>query len=246
MKKTNTLIIGGSSTFGREIAEELFLSGHNLLVSFFNKGNNDDFVELVKLSKKITKNNLFIERLDIKNESRVEKIVKSSQIKFDNLVYSIGTKIDFKEISKTRKEDLDEQFYVHVVGLWMIINKLIQGKHPLKSILVIGSSCLFGVPPSRLSSYTIGKYGQLGLVKCLANEFATKGIRVNMISPGISGEGLSSIYPEAFLRLIKYQTPLKRLVNGRDVAWLAKFLLSDEAEYITGLNIPVDGGLHLM
>ena len=128
----------------------------------------------------------------------------------------------------------------------MIINKLIQEKHPLKSILVIGSSCLFGIPPSRLSSYTIGKYGQLGLVKCLANELASKGIRVNMISPGVSGEGLSNTYPETFLRLIASQTPLKRLVNSKDVARLAKFLLSDVAEYITGLNIPIDGGLHVM
>ena len=244
MQKPNTLIIGGSSTFGREIAKELLLSGHNLLVSFFSRGNKDDFVELVRLSKKYKKNNLFIERLDIRDELQIKKIVGSSRMRFDNLVYSIGAKIDFKEISKLRQADLEEQFYVYVTGLLLMINQLIQEKHPLKSILVIGSSCLFGTPPSRLSDYTISKYGQFGLVKCLASELASKGIKVNMISPGVSGEGLSSTYPDAFLRLIKSQTPLRRLVNSKDVARLAKFLLSDGAGYITGLNIPVDGGLH--
>lgn len=241
----NTLIVGGSSTFGIEIAKELALSGHNLSVSFFSKESKDDFVKLAGLSKR-SKKNVFFERLDIKDESQIDKIAKSNRMKFDNLVYSIGTKIDFKEIGKTKREDLEEQFYVHVAGLWMMIGKLIQEKHPLKSVLVIGSSCLFGVPPSRLSSYTIGKYGQLGLVKCLASELAAEGIRVNMISPGVSGEGLSSVYPEAFLRLIKSQTPLRRLVSNKDIARLAKFFLSDEAEYITGLNVPVDGGLHMV
>lgn len=244
MQKPNTLIIGGSSTFGKEIAKELLLSGHNLLVSFFKKNDKNDFSELIKLSKN-TKNNLVIKRLDIRDELGVKKTIKSGRIKFNNLVYSIGTRIEFKEISRTYRADLEDQFYMHVTGLLMIINNLIQEKHPIKSILVIGSSCLFGTPPSRLSSYTIGKYAQIGLMKCLTSELAIKGIRVNMISPGVSGEGLSSIYPEAFLRLIRSQTPLKRLVNGKDIARLAKFLLSEESGYLTGINIPVDGGLHL-
>lgn len=243
--KMNTLIIGGSSTFGKEIAEELILSGHDLLISFFSKASRDELVRLTELSKK-SKKSLFFKQLNIKDESQINKITKLNQMKFDSLVYSIGTKIDFKEINKIKREDLEEQFDIHVAGLWMIINKLIQNKHPLRSVLVIGSSCLFGTPPSRLSSYTIGKYSQLGLVKCLAGELAVKGIKVNMISPGMSGEGLSSVYPEAFLKLIESQTPLRRLVNRKDIARLAKFLLSDEAEYITGLNIPVDGGLHMM
>ena len=244
MKKTNTLIIGGSSTFGKAIAKELLFSNHNLLISFFKNGDKNEFAELVELSK-ATKNILNIKKLDILDESQIKKIIESSRIKFNNIVYSVGTPIEFKSIDKDDLDNLEKQLSIHIRGLWLIVNRLIREKHPLKSILVIGSSCLFGAPPTRLSSYTIGKYGQLGLIKCLSNELAPKGIRANMISPGVSGEGLSSIYPETFLRLIKSQTPLGRLVNSKNVARLAKFLLSDEAEYITGLNIPVDGGLHM-
>ena len=245
MQKSNTLIIGGSSTFGKAIAKELLLSNHNLLISCFKNGGKNEFAELVELSK-VANNMLNVEKLDILDELQIKKIIESSRIKFNNIVYSVGTPIEFKSIDKDNLDNLEKQLYIHIRGLWLIVNRLIKEKHPLKSILVIGSSCLFGVPPSRLSSYTIGKYGQLGLVRCLANEFAAKGIRVNMISPGVSGEGLSSIYPETFLGLVKSQTPLRRLVTSKDVARLARFLLSDETEYITGLNIPVDGGLHVM
>lgn len=245
MIKPNTLIIGGSSIFGKTIAKELLLSNHNLIISFLNKDNKDMFAELIKLSK-VTGNTLNIEKLDILDETQIKKIIENNVIKFNNLIYSVGIPIEFRSIDRDDLDNLERQLHIHISGLWSVVNKLIKEKHPLKSILVVGSSCLFGIPPSRLSSYTIGKYGQLGLVRCLANELAPKGIRVNMISPGVSGDGLSSIYPDAFLKLIKSQTPLKRLVNGKDIACLAKFLLSDEAEYLTGLNIPVDGGLHII
>ena len=170
----NTLIIGGSSTFGKEIAGELALSGHNLLVSFFNKESKDKLEKLAELSKK-NKKNIFFEQLDIKDESQIDKVTKLNQMKFSNLVYSVGTGINFKKIDEIDGEDLEEQFNVHVAGLWRVVNKLLQKGHPLKSILVIGSSCLFGTPPPRLSSYTVGKYGQLGLVKCLGGANARVG-----------------------------------------------------------------------
>lgn len=245
MIKPNTLIIGGTSTFGRTIAHKLLLAGHNLFLTFFSQEKENCLSELIKLSKS-KKSALITAQLDITDESQVKKIIGSSQIKFNNLVYTVGASTEFRTVDKDDWNNFEMQFAVQVKGLWLTITKLLEEAHPLKSVLVIGSACLFNVPPARLFSYTVGKYGQLGLVRCLANELASRKIRVNMISPGVSGEGISAIYPETFIKLIKSQTPLKRLVNDRDVACLAKFLLSDEAEYLTGLNIPIDGGLHMM
>ncbi|MBU1036476.1 SDR family oxidoreductase [Patescibacteria group bacterium] len=242
MSKQNTFIIGATSTFGKATANELLNDGHDLLLTYFSKENElSDFKKIAKEKG----SELIILQLDVTNELQVNKIIEESPIKINNVVYSVSAPIEFKTINEENWDDFEKQLNVQIKGLWQIIKKLISDAHPLQSVVVIGSACLFNVPPARLTSYTVGKYGLLGLVRSLANEFSSRKITVNMISPGVSGEGLSSVYPQKFLELVKSQTPLKRLVKVKDVAYLVKFLLSKEAEYLTGLNIPIDGGIHM-
>lgn len=164
--------------------------------------------------------------------------------KIDHLIYSVSAPIQFKEAIKEKDTDFDLHFSSQVKVFADIVSLLIPSGS-LKSILVIGSNCLFNQPPSRMASYTAAKYALLGLIKSYAQEFAAKGVRVNMISPGLTGEGASKSFPSKLIELTAMQTPMKRLVHGKDVAKLSRFLLGDDASYLTGLNIPLDGGLHM-
>jgi len=231
MKKINTLIIGGTSSFGKAIAKELNESNHNLTLTYYTK-KDEEFNNAIQL--------------DVTDTAQIDKFVNKLEDKFTNLVYSVSAPIEFKTIDKESWEDFDRHFRVQVKGLWQLSNALIKQGHALESIVLIGSSAVFNTPPARLTSYTVGKYALLGLMKAMTNELAQKNIRVNMISPGASGEGLSSIYPEKFLEIAKTQTPLKRLVKASDVAKLAKYLLSKDADYLTGVNIPLDGGINMI
>lgn len=218
MSSSNVLIVGATGNFGSEISKELSNSGCDVIN---------------------------MPRLDITDIKDIEHFFKESKNSFNHLVYSIGTPIKFRKISEEDPGDFIEQFNVQVNGLLIMVKEILK-TNALQSILVIGSTSVFNQPPSRLASYTTAKYALLGFTRSLTMELAPKNIRVNMISPGLSGQGLSKDHPEVLLNAIRSQTPLKRLVTAKDVALVAKFLLSKDAEYLTGLNIPMDGGLHLV
>jgi 3-oxoacyl-[acyl-carrier protein] reductase len=83
----------------------------------------------------------------------------------------------------------------------------------------------------------------IALTKALAKEVGSRGIRVNCIAPGYITTELTDVLPEAARAAILGQTPLQRLGDPDDVARVVRFLLSDDAAYVTGAVIPVDGGM---
>jgi NAD(P)-dependent dehydrogenase (short-subunit alcohol dehydrogenase family) len=101
---------------------------------------------------------------------------------------------------------------------------------------------------SGVAPYTATKHGIVGLTKSGALEFATKGIRINAICPGfIDSEMLKPIFdasddPVKTRRALEQEQAMDRLATPEEVAYAAVWLCSDEASYITGTAIPVDGG----
>ena len=109
-------------------------------------------------------------------------------------------------------------------------------------IINILTSYVVGHPPSGLADYVSAKYALLGLTKALAKEWGKYGITVNAVSPSFIKNSFTRDVPEKFSELLVVQTPLGRLATSSDVAKVVAFLISDEADYITGENIVVAGG----
>jgi len=93
------------------------------------------------------------------------------------------------------------------------------------------------------TNYAAAKAGLIGLTKALARELATRGVRVNAIAPGYIESRLTDVLPEEVQQAILGNTPLGRFGSPRDVAGAVRFLCSDDASFITGEVLLVDGGL---
>jgi NAD(P)-dependent dehydrogenase (short-subunit alcohol dehydrogenase family)/acyl dehydratase len=97
-------------------------------------------------------------------------------------------------------------------------------------------------PPVRMADYVTAKYALLGLSKALANEWAEDNIRVNMVSPSLIRTDLTQGHHERVFKLEAARTPLRRLATTRDAAMAVAWLASEEASFLTGVNLFITGG----
>src|SRR5262249_46218637 len=113
-----------------------------------------------------------------------------------------------------------------------------------------GKACIVNVlsqvvanqPPARMASYVTAKYALFGLSKALAIEWADDHIRVNMVSPGLTQTDMTQHYHERIFKMEASKVPLRRITQATDVAAATAFLLSEEASFLTGVNLFVTGG----
>jgi len=234
-----TLLIGASSSFGLAIAKALTNDEQQLIITHNSEiGRN-------MLSEFNQTKSIKIFSLDVTDESLVTNFAKQLPQSVNNIIYSVSAPLSFKSFREETWADYEIHWQTQVKGLWFIIHEILLGEHNLKNIIAIGSTAAFSVPPARLSSYNTAKYALIGLMRSMAVELAPLKIAVNLISPGVTGQGISNIFPDKILELAKAQTPFKRLANADDVVLSVRFLLSQKEAFLTGLNIPLDGGLHM-
>jgi 3-oxoacyl-[acyl-carrier protein] reductase len=111
------------------------------------------------------------------------------------------------------------------------------------SFVFVGSIYADGVPPVQQSAYVVAKAALAAFARALAVEYGPKGIRVNVIAPGMTETDMISALPDKVKMLTKMQTPLRRLAHAQDVADAVEFLLSPRARHITGETLRVCGGI---
>lgn len=166
---------------------------------------------------------------------------------FDGLVNNAATPIPRRGLFTSANP---EEFTTYVATELLAVTQLSlaftqkakQDKRPA-SIVNILSLCTFSMPPPKLSEYTTLKYALLGLTRSMAADLAPFNIRVNAVSPSIARTNFVSDLPGRLMEMEEEEAPMKRLVSPEDIAHTTAFLLSPAAAYITGVNIPVTGGL---
>lgn len=143
-------------------------------------------------------------------------------------------------IDQTERADWDRVIAVNLTGPMLGMRALSPLMGAGSSIVNVGS--VAGLTGHYTAAYTASKWGLCGLSRVAATEYGPRGIRVNTIHPGFIETGMTAGAPSAMREAQLELTPLERLGEPADVAGLAVFLVSDAAGYITGADLPVDGG----
>ncbi|MGH1523946.1 SDR family NAD(P)-dependent oxidoreductase [Leifsonia sp. L25] len=143
-------------------------------------------------------------------------------------------------IAATDRADWDRVLAINLTGPMLGMRALAPLMCAGSSIVNVGS--VAGLTGHYTAAYTASKWGLRGLSRVAAAEYGPRGIRVNTIHPGFIETGMTATAPAAMRDAQLELTPLERLGSTADVAGVAAFLLSDAAGYLTGVDLPVDGG----
>ena len=240
------LVTGGGYGIGRAAALGFARRGAKVAVADIDIKNGK---ETVRRIKEAGGDAVFV-KADVSQEAEVEALIKKTVGTYGKLDCAFNNagihKVFVSTIDFTEK-DWNEMIDVNLKSIWLcmkyeIPEMLKQGKG---AIVNTSSAAGLIAAPSN-PAYPASKHGVVGLTKSTAVEFARRGIRVNCVCPGPTRTGmhdsLVAIAPEV-VEAMNTKVPMGRIAEPEEVAAAAVWLCSDEASYITGHALPVDGGL---
>jgi 3-oxoacyl-[acyl-carrier protein] reductase len=237
------VVTGASRGIGRGIALELAKRGAAVVVNY--NSNADAANEVVS---QITANGgqAMAFKGDVGQEADANALIKAAVDtygKLDILVNNAGTTRD-NVIMMMSADDFDSVIQTNLRSTWLCSKaavRLMMRKRYGRIINITSVSGIMG--NGGQTNYSASKAGIIGFTKALAREVGSRNVTVNAVAPGFVLTDLTSNLPEDLTKRITENVPLGRWASIEDVAYATAFLASDEAAYITGHVLTVDGGL---
>jgi NAD(P)-dependent dehydrogenase (short-subunit alcohol dehydrogenase family) len=240
------LITGGSTGIGRATALCCAREGARVVIADINAGAGADTVaEIEKLGASAR-----YASCDVSRAEEVERVtgdVVAREGRLDGAFNNAGIESDWAATVKCSEENFDRTIAINLKGVWLCL------KYQIAAMLdqgtggsIVSTASVAGLVGSRGGcAYVASKHGVVGLTKTAALEYASKGIRVNAVCPGVIDTPMvdrmieaTGLKRDAFLR----QEPIGRLGEPREIGDAVAWLLSDQASFVTGVALPVDGG----
>lgn len=239
------IVTGGARGIGMAICQGLLRAGAKVVVFDIVEETSSKIAELMHTNE----DNSFFLKIDVSSLQEVEKAVEQVIDKFshiDILINNAGITRD-KLILRMKEEDWDKVIQINLKSAFNCIKAVSSFMLRERKGRIINISSIIALRGNRgQANYAASKAGLIGLTKSIAREFATRAITVNAVAPGfIQTKMTEKLMEREEARTLISQIPLGRVGLPEEVASLVAYLASDEACYITGEVIKIDGGLSM-
>lgn len=245
------IVTGGGSGIGRATALRLAKEGAAVVVCDTNQGGLDETVHLVGAQG----GNAIGVAGNVVDRAEAQHIVDAALEKFgrlDILINNAGisrdaltVRVKDDEIKMMSDEQWDAVLTVNLKGTWLMSQLAAVPMMKQKYGRVVNTASIAVQGNVGQANYAASKAGVIGLTRTLALEWARFNIAVNCVAPGGVNTPMTATIPEKILTAIVERIPLKRMAEPEEIAAVHAFLVSDDASYITGQVIWVDGGVTL-
>jgi 3-oxoacyl-[acyl-carrier protein] reductase len=237
------LVTGASQGIGETIALELAKEGPLVFLVDIQREKLEAVAERIARSGgRASVQTADVSRFD-QAAAVVEGIVKEHQ-RLDYLVNNAGITRD-NLLMRMREEEWDAVLAVNLKGVFNFSRAAVRSMISNRFGRIVNISSVVGVMGNAgQANYSASKAGVIGLTKSLAREVAGREVTVNCVAPGYIMTAMTAGLPESAKKAFLEMIPMKRMGTPEDVAQAVKFLLSDQAAYITGQVIHVNGGMY--
>ena len=239
-KGKTVLITGGSRGQGAAEARMFAAAGAQVVIGDVQDAEGGDLAASIRKAGGTAE----YRNLDVTSEQDWKEAVALAMTKFGSLhvlVNNAGVSLRGVDLASTTRADWDRVLAVNLTGPFLgtrTAASLIRDSGG-GAIVNIGSTA--GINGHFAAAYSAAKWGLRGLTKAAAMEYAPWNIRVNAVHPSILKTAMTA-GSDNFVEAMESMTPMGRSATVEDVAYAVMFLASDEASYLTGLDLPVDGG----
>ena len=242
MKQT-AIVTGGSRGIGRAVAMRLAKDGMNLVINY--RGNSAAAEETERLCRELGAEVLLVQG-DVSRAEDCEKLAEHAKEAFgrvDVLVNNAGITRDGL-LARMTEEDFRAVLDVNLVGPWNMMKAVNRIMMKQRYGRIVNLSSVTGLMGNMgQTNYAAAKAGIVGMTKSYAQEVASRGITVNAVAPGFIDTDMTEAMPEGAKDKIITGIPMGRTGKPEDVAEAVAFLASEQAGYITGEVLRVDGGM---
>lgn len=238
------LITGASQGIGEAIAERLAAEGCNLILASRRKEACEAVGERLAAHGVET----LSVAMDVGDLASVAAAVEVGMERFEHLDFLINNAGITRDnlLVRLGADDWDAVLRTDLTGVFNCSKTVLRSMLRRRSGRIVTISSVVGLLGNAgQTAYAAAKSGVFGFTKSLAREVASRNITVNAVAPGFISTEMTAGLPEEATETLKKQIPLGRLGEGSDVAGAVRFLLSDDAAYVTGQVLSVDGGMYM-
>lgn len=241
LKGKVAIVTGGASGIGEATVKEMIKEGANVVITDISDEKGE---ELAKSLNKEEKKAVYL-HVDVSNEEQTKKMVELVEREFGKLdiIFCNAGIGNMAVTDQLDKNDWKKIIDINLTGLFFSIKAAIPLMLKNEGGSIVNNASILGhVGQAQTAAYTASKGGVVNLTRTLAAEYANQGIRVNAVCPGYIKTPILNGLEEDMLNALIDRHPIGRLGEPEEIAKAVVFLASDEASFITGANLLVDGG----
>lgn len=244
MSSRIAFVTGASRGIGRACALSLAAAGHKVVLA----ARDVQKLEAVKEEILAAGGSAWVVSLDLASEDSIKAAFAQAQQEAGPITILVNNAGITKDglAMRMKKVDWDAVLQTNLTGSFLCIQAVMQGMLKERWGRIINIASVVGESGNAgQANYVASKAGLIGLTKSLAMELGSRNVTVNAVTPGFIATDMTAVLSDEVKQKLLASIPLKRLGSAEDVAAAVKFLASEEASYITGSVLKVNGGMYM-